>query len=263
MPQNQKKRQQALERKKAKRTQKKQTMQRSVTLAPSIRTLVPLAAKWPLRECLVSRDWRNEGEIIQILVARESPSGKIVAASFLVDLGCLGVKNAMTKVFDSDYDYVVELRDGMMSRQALEKADLNLAAKILRESIAYARRWGFNPNPDYAQASLLLAEADPDASDEDIPLGRDGKPFFFAGPYDDAKKILAKLEKTAGPGNFDYFAMLGDSLSPFEDFDGEIDFIEDEDEDSEEEADDEDETEYIEGDIVKQAETGSDSQSKR
>ena len=37
-----------------------------------------------------------------------------------------------------------------------------------------------------------------------LKFGHEGKPFFIAGPFDNAKAIIAKLERTAGPGNFDY-----------------------------------------------------------
>ena len=39
-------------------------------------------------------------------------------------------------------------------------------------------------------------------------FGKDGKPFFIAGPHDNAARILRQLEKTAGPGNYHYLAPL-------------------------------------------------------
>ena len=84
------------------------------------------------------------------------------------------------------------------------KADLNLAARILREGIEYARGLGFKPNPDYYEAASLLEGADPDAVSTRIPLGKDGKPFFVAGPFDNVPRIIARLEKAVGPGNYNY-----------------------------------------------------------
>src|SRR6185437_1779363 len=90
-----------------------------------------------------------------------------------------------------------------------------LAAKVIREGVAYARRYGFKPDRDYYEAVSLLEGADPDACDAHVPLGKDGKPFFVAGPYDNAQRIIAQLTRTAGPGNFDFIApvdMLPDFL---------------------------------------------------
>jgi hypothetical protein len=92
----------------------------------------------------------------------------------------------------------------------MKKADLNLAAKIVREAIAYARGLGFSPHPDYYDAAPLLAGADPDAEKKKIPLGsRDGKPLFVAGPYDDVPRIMAKLERAVGPNGFHFTAPFG------------------------------------------------------
>ena len=44
----------------------------------------------------------------------------------------------------------------------------------------------------------------------DVEVGKNGKPFFVAGPYDNATHIIKQLEKTAGPGNYDYLIPIGD-----------------------------------------------------
>src|SRR5439155_9763655 len=92
MPRNEKRRQAALQRHATKRKERKQLPGYASTGSP--RALGRRAAGWPLYECLVPRDWQTEGEIIQILVVRRSPQGEVVAGTFLVDLGCLGVKDA-------------------------------------------------------------------------------------------------------------------------------------------------------------------------
>lgn len=42
-----------------------------------------------------------------------------------------------------------------------------------------------------------------------ITFGRNGKPFFIAGPNDNVARVLRQLEKTAGVGNFDFLAPMG------------------------------------------------------
>jgi hypothetical protein len=199
-----KKRQRSLERKRAKR---RQAQARAARRPTGARALLHSFANWPLMECHVTRDWQVPGEIVQILVARRSSTGKIATGTFLVDLGCLGVKSAFASMFDSALEYRTKLRDGMMARQPLVPADLNLTAKIIRESVAYADSLGFKPDPDYRDALIVLGDADPDACDTPIPLGgEDGNPLFIAGPYDDVPKIMAQLEKAVGPGNFHFMA---------------------------------------------------------
>ena len=199
----------ARRRQKARQRKKKRAVSRRRALSP--RGLLRASGGWPLYECLLAEEWREEHAITQILVARRSPSGQIAIGTFLVDLGCLGVKSAFGRLFDSRREYE-ELRNGMMSRQDMIKADVNLVAKIVREAIAYARELGFKPDPDYREAMFVLGDADPDACDVPIPLGgKDGKPFFFAGPYDNVDRIMAKLTRKLGPDGFHFiFPVRGD-----------------------------------------------------
>jgi hypothetical protein len=199
----------AKRRQKARQRKKKRTLLRPRALSP--RGLLRASGNWPLHECLLAEEWQEEGAIIQILVVRRSRSGQIAMGTFLVDLGCLGVKSAFGRLFDTRREYE-ELRNGMMSRQDMIKADVNLVAKIVREAIAYAQDLGFKPDPDYRDAMFVLGDADPDACDVPIPLGgKDGKPFFFAGPYDNVDRIMAKLTRKLGPDGFHFiFPVSGD-----------------------------------------------------
>jgi hypothetical protein len=214
MGRSNKARQRSVERHAAKRKAKKRALVGSVTGATP-RAVVRLAARWPVHECLISRDWNKEGEIVQIVVARRSQEGQIAAAVFLVDLACLGVKSAFTRLEPSPQQYERNVLQRVRESQPLVRTDLDLAAKVILEGVAYARRFGLKPDPDYYEAASLLEGADPDACDAHVPLGKDGKPFFVAGPYDNAQRIIAQLTRTAGPGNFDFMApvdMLPDFL---------------------------------------------------
>lgn len=221
MARDPKKRQKALVRKAARRKQQKTGRPKR---SGAEYALFRSAVNWPLHECLVTKDWQAEGEIVQILVARRSTLGQIAVGMFLVDLGCLGVKSAFGSIFSSQGEYAQKLRNGVLTQQTMIPVDPNLAAKIVREGIAYAHQFGFSPDPDYQDAMVMLKDADPDACDLEIPLGKDGKPFFIAGPYDDVERIMAKLTKAVGPGGFLYLVPLGG--------DEEIFFDEDEDEES-------------------------------
>jgi hypothetical protein len=161
-----------------------------------------------MHECLLSKEWQEEGAITQILVARRSPSGQIAVGVFLVDPGCLGVKSAFGRPLHNMKEYR-ELRAGMRANQDMIKADINLVAKIIREAIAYAKDLGFKPDPDYHDAMLVLGDVNPEACNVPIPLGgKDGKPFFIAGPYDNVDRIMSKLMRKLGPDGFTYMVPI-------------------------------------------------------
>lgn len=203
MARDERKRQQSLQRKAAKRKEKRRSL--AAIRAPGGRNLLRAAARWPLLECLISENWREAGQLVQIVVARQAAGGEVGVASLLVDLGCLGVKDAFARVAQSRREYDEALREAMLSKEPMIEADLNLAAKIVRDANAYAAELGFKPHRDYHEAAPFLADADPDASDISIPVGGpSGKPLFTAGPYDDVDRILSQLTTAVGAGNFDF-----------------------------------------------------------
>jgi hypothetical protein len=201
-----KRRQKARQRKAARRKKRRSVLPPTLR---STRSLLRASGDWPLYECLLTKEWQEEGVITQILVARRSSSGQIAIGAFLVDLGCLGVKSAFGRLLDTRREYR-QLRGGMTANQDMIKADINLVARIIREGIAYAKDLGFKPDPDYRDAMLVLGDADPDACDVPIPLGgKDGKPFFVAGPYDNVDRIMAQLMRKLGPDGFYFIFPIG------------------------------------------------------
>jgi hypothetical protein len=192
------------QKKRQRKAAKRKARRRKVAAAPKgRRAQLRASADWPLHECLLTKAWQDTSEIVQILVARKSPAGQVAIGAFLVDLGCLGVKAAFGRMLDSMKEYK-KVRGQMSERQKLAKADPNLAAKIIREAIAYAKDLGFRPDPAYRDAMLVLGDADPDACDTPIPLGQDGKPLFIPGPDDKVNLIMAKLTRKLGPDGFHY-----------------------------------------------------------
>lgn len=208
MAQDPKIRQKKLERKAYKDKQRKKEFRRQQQVAKAsgghVRTAVREAASWPLHEVLVAEHWRDTTQLSQILVARRSPNGEIVAGTFLVDLACMGVKSAFPSRFESVGAYEREFRDGIIDRMPMVSADLNLAAKILHEAVAYAESLGLKPDPDYFVAKLILGDADPSACGEAIPVGHEGKPLYVAGPDDDSRRIIDTLARKLGPEGFHY-----------------------------------------------------------
>jgi len=88
------------------------------------------------------------------------------------------------------------------------KCPVELAHQMIYASIDYAARFGFTPEKDYALTQYLLAPRGELDEPYKLTFGKNGKPFFVAGPYDNAERILKQLEKAAGPGNYDYLVPL-------------------------------------------------------
>ncbi|MCP4166727.1 MAG: hypothetical protein GY759_12670 [Chloroflexi bacterium] len=212
MARNDKKRQKKVQRKAAKRKQRHQQLarlRRGFT-TPSLRK----TQNWPFHEILITENWRDTSQLVQILFSRRGPNDQVAMGMFLVDLSCLGVKNAIGDI--TDIYRFAETEQIIRDQQKLIPADRDLVAKIVREAVAYAQRLGIRPHRDCRKALMVFGEADADACHETIPLGGgDGKPHFQPGPYDNVDQIMRKLTKAVGVNGFHYTIPIG----PYEEFD--------------------------------------------
>jgi hypothetical protein len=80
-------------------------------------------------------------------------------------------------------------------------APVELACHLVFGAVAYARSLGFEPAAGFeAVRDHLGSWTGPSA----IGFGREGKPFYIQGPHDDARAVIKTLERSVGPGNFDF-----------------------------------------------------------
>lgn len=205
--------------KKYKRREEKQKQRSSKPSA--LRLFARQMDQWPLLECIITEEWDQPGTLVQIAVVRKSPqTGQVAVAGYLVDLGCLGVKNALANIYPSEAVYQREYRDHLLRRQDFTTCDLNLAAKVIDTAVAYAASLGFKPHRDMRDADLIRGAAQPELCAEEVPVGdEDGKPFFIAGPYDNPTRIMRILDRSVGPGNYHFLMPIGDPFMDDEDED--------------------------------------------
>jgi hypothetical protein len=191
---------------------KKRSKQRGVSAFKSHQSAVTSpeailreARTFPVLECRISEEWKGDsGEgLVQILLARQQPNGKICCGSYLIDKYCLGLKNTFAKT-NVTPDRYQELRESMDSRQRMTTCPIELAHQMIYAAIDYAAQFGFKPQSDWAQSQYLLQPRGELAESYKLTFGKDGKPFFISGPYDNVEQIIKQLDKTAGPGNYHF-----------------------------------------------------------
>jgi hypothetical protein len=170
------------------------------------RYFIEHAREYPIFGCWIMKGWQERG-ITPVVIARQQSLDKVIYANCLVDLYCLGVKNAFC-----DADFSLKRFEGSLTdlfSGSPEECDLYLAHELVYGAIDFARRYGFEPHPDFKLASMVLDPPETHPISHQIEFGKNGKPFLVPGPYDDAKALISKLERTAGSGNYDYLLMLG------------------------------------------------------
>ena len=168
--------------------------------------ILEMAHDYPILGCWIMEGWQEQG-ITPVVVARQQTEDQVAYGVFLVDFYCLGVKDAFWKVEVSLKQFNRNLPQ--LCSEMPEPCDVSLAHEMIYGAIEYARRYGFEPHPDFKIASLILDPPQTHRGKNKIKFGKDGKPLFVAGPYDNARAIVNQLIQTAGEGNFDYIIVVG------------------------------------------------------
>jgi hypothetical protein len=217
----QRKRKKALQ----KRTQRKQASRQVQARGPmSVLQHVRQARSYPLEGCWIMPGWQESG-IAVIVVARRQGNGNIVYGSYLVDHFCLGLKNTL---FNADIpigQFRREVLPEAMHGEEPEEISPALAHEIIYGAIEFAGRYGFRPQRDYRRSRYILDPPELHPRTGTVEFGREGQPFFIAGPYDNVDAILRQLDRTAGEGNYTY--LVGLDGSPFEEWEEDDDWDED------------------------------------
>jgi hypothetical protein len=194
-------RQKKLERRNAKRREKKHSLVRQQHAG--IGGQLAAATKYPVLHSWVTEDFWTKG-MGWALLSRQLPDGSIAVGVFLVDRYCLGVKDALANIvgrYTYDMDFVRKIQSQFSSREVSPAT----VRKLVEAAVAYAAGLGLPPHPDYHKARMIFGSIDPRESPEEFEFGKDGKPYFVAGPSDTpqrCRQIVAILTHSCGPDGF-------------------------------------------------------------
>ena len=207
MPRDERKRQKALVKKRSKqKAASPHKSHRQDFASLSAQAIIRRARAFPFYECWISDNWQKDDlGLVEILVSRQQPDGDICFGTYLVDKYLLGVKNTFGNAGFSRVRFQNEVVNKIFRKLKPQKCPVELAHQMVYASLEYAAQFGFQPEKDFAVTQYILAPRGELEEPYQLTFGKDGKPFFVAGPYDNAPRILRQLEKTAGPGNFHYF----------------------------------------------------------
>jgi hypothetical protein len=142
-----------------------------------------------------------------VSVARQVAVNRVTVCTYMVDLWCLGVKDTIgpRKLDQTEYK---QLMDAIYRGfpDGTQNITLEQAQALVFSAVDYAAQLGFSPHPDFEQSRPHLGEW---SGEPKIECGRNGKPFYMSGPYDNPLKILKTLREKVGEGNFDYLTEVG------------------------------------------------------
>ena len=171
--------------------------------APQIAT----AANSAIHEALVPAKLFELG-MGNLVFSRSLPDGRIALGAFLLDVFCLGVKNAFFAIVARD-EYAKRL-SSWSAAESLQPMQPACFRKLVEGGVAYAHDLGFNPHVDYALARQIFGDVQATACPTHFEYGHDGKPFYISGPHETAtqvRTIVEQLQRRLGPGNFDFLVL--------------------------------------------------------
>ena|SRR6516225_4543215 len=143
-----------------------------------------------------------------LFFSRPLPGGRVAVGCFLLDVFCLGVKNALMSTMPRD-EYARRRRN-WSTAETLQPVSAACFRKLVEGGVAYARDLGFSPHRDYAEASQVFGEVETTACPTRFEYGHEGKPFYVSGPHETARQVEAiveQLERRKGAGNYHYLVV--------------------------------------------------------
>jgi len=211
-------RQKRIAKQKAKRQAKRSFLLQRSSADPTIR--LQHAEKWPVVRALVAEELWDEG-LGYLVIAREESDGRLVFASFMMDVYCLGVKDAFWRAGTrTEFQDIIQQMDEMRTMVPIEPACL---VKIVKGAVDYAQSFGFPPHPDYHHASKLLDGIDPSTCPQSFTFGRDGKPFYIQGPHESPARVEAIMKRMREVGGHFSVSSNGLEVEGFPGMDDEFD----------------------------------------
>jgi hypothetical protein len=153
-----------------------------------------------------------------LVVSRFKADGRVESGFFLLDVFCLGVKDAGFHCFSSIANYQGSLLDRLFPDEDPVRMTPAAARKLTEDAISYARGLGFSPGGDYKKASRVFGGITTADCDEEFMFGKDDKPLYIQGPSDSparVERILRVLEAWCGEGGYHYI-VAADDFEPLE-----------------------------------------------
>jgi len=114
-----------------------------------------MAVRAPIPESLVPANLFEQG-IGNLAFSRSLPDGRIALSVFLLDVFCLGVKDAFFAIVTrAEY---AKRRSNWLPRESLRPMDPACFRKLVEGGVAYAQALGLNPHEDYAVARQIFGD---------------------------------------------------------------------------------------------------------
>ena len=167
------------------------------------------ADDYPVEACYLNTDWKERG-LARIVVTRRQQNGRAMVGVFLVNIFCLGLKNAFCIEGLTTRQIEDEILPRCYQDEEPTRIGINYAKEIVYGAVDYARSLGFEPHADFELSRHVLGTEELSRTRGLQFGGPRGKPLYIAGPDDDAPAVLKKLREKLGEDGFEFITPADD-----------------------------------------------------
>lgn len=164
----------------------------------------------PIVKCEITEDWKDlEQGPFMVIVTRQHVNGNFTCGVYLVDIGCLGVKDSdfCFNLLKFEYDDFIEEVKGDVPFAEISYSE---AHNIIYGAVSYAEELGIEPHKSFELTEYLLDEDTDDFPLIEYEFGKNGKPYLVANDELEASRYLSILEDATG-GDFEYMILDDDN----------------------------------------------------
>jgi len=214
MPKTERQRQKKLAKKRTKVNKERRELSRKKNILNSLSGRVQAMSNRPLAIAAFGEGAYSPTGMSSVLLGRTMPDGQIMLAVWMVDMGCLGVKDAYCRILSkSTFTQAVEKLSGS---EGLVKTNPATILALLTSANEYCSRLGFTPHADGLKLLNFLGDVDVSESREVFQFAGDvGKPEYISGPFDTPEfieSVASTLTESCGPDGFTYVVRSTDSM---------------------------------------------------
>ena len=162
---------------KEKQRLKRKEKQRELRRVHSITPLRRICSSGGTLECWMNSNWREMG-MASLFVLGHAGAGQYALAAFLIDIWCVGLKDAWGKADYSRLDFD-EMLDRSREGMPMVRIEPDAARRMVAAGIRFARQNGFRLPPDYDRWTAMLGNLGDIGAADLSDFRKDGKLLYM------------------------------------------------------------------------------------
>lgn len=166
--------------------------------------------------CYANQNWREHG-MASLHILRRAPGGGHVMGAYLVDLGCMGLKDAWGRLDITYQQFKESILDRVPEEIGLVPVELALVRRLVAGGIRFAQQNGFRLPPRHERWVALLGDIGDWRAADLTDFGRDGRLYYTGTEGDLQQHLIGSVDEFLARKDVDFILGVEGELPPDED----------------------------------------------